>query len=169
MTKKFKATFANYKKRGAWVELLFMTQASKRGFSISKPWGDAELYDVVLESEGCFLRIQVKSTDSWNGGSYMCALSAGGGRSYTSKDLDYFGIYILPDDVWYIFPASRLVGKSAVALSPHRTREDCESEWYREAWSLLQPHRGRRKNPKGPQVHCPPRKPPRRDEASDSK
>ena len=169
MRKKIEATFANYKKRGAWVELLFMTQASKRGFSVSKPWGDSELYDVVLELEGSFLRVQVKSTDAWTGRSYICGLTPGGGRSYTSKDLDYFGIYVLPDDVWYIFPASRLIGKRAITLSPHRTREDCESEWYREAWSLLQPCRRRRKNPREPQVHRPPRKTRRRDDASDSK
>src|ERR1700686_1672935 len=167
MTKKFKAKFANYKKRGAWVELLFMTQASKRGFSVSKPWGDAELYDVVLECEGCFLRVQVKSTDVWNGSSYVCALTAGGGRSYTAKDLDYFAIYVVPDEVWYIFPASRLIGKSAITLSPHLSREDRESECHREAWWLFQPCRPRRRNRSEPQLDRPPRKTRHRDEASD--
>ena len=167
MRKKAKPTSTSYKKRGAWVELLFMTQASKRGFSVSKPWGDAQLYDVVLEREGCFLRVQVKGTDYWNKYCYMCGLAAGGGRSYTHKDLDYFAIYVIPDDVWYIFPASRLIGKAAVSLSPHR--KDSLNEAYRERWSFLVPHRRRRKNPSFSELDRPRRYTPHRTAASDSK
>ncbi len=33
--------FKTYKQRGEWVELLFMTRAAKRGYVVSKPWGDS--------------------------------------------------------------------------------------------------------------------------------
>jgi len=69
--------FANYKRRGEWVELLFMTVASGLGFNVAKPFGDSARYDVIVENEGRFLRIQVKSTEAMVGvvtcASCMCA------------------------------------------------------------------------------------------------
>jgi hypothetical protein len=59
--------FKTYKQRGEWVELLFMTRAAERGFSVSKPWGDSNRYDVSVEIEGRFRRVQVKSTSSLRG------------------------------------------------------------------------------------------------------
>lgn len=101
--------FANYKQRGEWVELLFMTVASGLGFTVAKPWGDSARYDVVVENEGRFLRIQVKSTEQGAGSGYICHLHMCG-RLYTAKDIDYFAVYVLPLDLWYIFPARTLAG-----------------------------------------------------------
>jgi hypothetical protein len=42
-------------------------------------------------------------------------------RAYTATQIDYFAIYIIPDDVWYIFPASKLLGQTAASL---RTAKD---------------------------------------------
>ena len=53
--------FKTYKQRGEWVELLFMTEAAQRGFNVSKPWGDSARYDISVEANGRFLRVQVKS------------------------------------------------------------------------------------------------------------
>jgi hypothetical protein len=134
--------FANYKRRGEWVELLFMTVASGLGFNVAKPWGDSASYDVVVENEGRFLRIQVKSTEMWMGNCYLCQLHAAGNSLYTVKDTDYFAIYVLPEDVWYIFPARRLAGMGAVALTPHRKGH--KHERYMENWWLLTRHHFRR-------------------------
>jgi hypothetical protein len=137
-----RAKFANYKRRGEWVELLFMTVAARMGFNVAKPWGDSASYDVVVENEGRFLRVQVKSTEMWMGGCYLCQLHAGGNRLYTAKEIDYFAIYVLPDDVWYIFPAKTLEGMATVGVTPHRKG----SKWdrYKESWWFLTRHHFRR-------------------------
>ena len=77
--------FANYKRRGEWVELLFMTVAAGLGFNVAKPWGDSARYDVIVENEGRFLRMQVKSTESMVGGCYLCQLHVCGNRLYTRE------------------------------------------------------------------------------------
>jgi hypothetical protein len=126
--------FANYKKRGEWVELLFMTVASGLGFTVAKPWGDSARYDVIVENEGRFLRVQVKSTEMWIGSCYLCQLHMCG-REYTTEEIDYYAIYVLPEDVWYIFPAKTLAGLGSVGLTPHRKGHKYER--YMENWWLL--------------------------------
>jgi hypothetical protein len=142
MRRQGKRLFKSFKRRGEWVELLFMTVASGMGFNVAKPWGDSAKYDVVVENEGRFLRIQVKSTEMWMGSCYLCQLHASGVSLYTAKDIDYFALYVLPDDVWYIFPVKTLAGMTAVGLSPHR--EGSKYHQYKENWFLLTRHHFRR-------------------------
>jgi hypothetical protein len=141
MRRQWKRLFANFKQRGEWVELLFMTVAAGLGFTVAKPWGDSARYDVIVENEGRFLRMQVKSTEQWTGTSYICQLHMCG-RLYTAEDIDYFAIYVLPLDLWYIFPAKTLAGKGAVVLSPQR--EGHKYQRYMENWWLLTRHHSRR-------------------------
>ncbi len=128
--------FATYKQRGEWVELLFMTHAAERGFNVAKPWGDSARYDVSIEHNGRFLRVQVKCTDRWTGSAYSCLLHSAHQRAYSSAQIDYFAIYIVPDDIWYFFPAKKLIGKTVVVLAPHKKNHKHEA--HREAWHLLQ-------------------------------
>ncbi len=141
MRRQWKRLFANFKQRGEWVELLFMTVAAGLGFTVAKPWGDSARYDVIVENEGRFLRIQVKSTELWTGSCYMCQLHMCD-RLYTAEEIDYFAIYVLPLDLWYIFPAKTLAGMGAVGLSPHRKGHKYER--YMENWRLLTRHHFRR-------------------------
>ena len=127
--------FKTYKQRGEWVELLFMTRAAKRGYVISKPWGDSARYDVGIEQDGRFKRVQVKGTDCREGDGYVCHLAGKKLKAYTVKQIDYFAIYVLREDVWYIFPAKRLMGQGIVMLSPHS--EGSVHARYKEAWELL--------------------------------
>ena len=135
MARRGRKLFESYKRRGEWVELLFMTVASGRGFNVAKPWGEAPRYDVALELDGQFSRVQVKSTDMWLGTCYLCQLHAFGRRAYTPKEIDFYAIYVLPEDVWYIFPVRQLAGKRTIALTPHLKGHKYER--YMEAWPLL--------------------------------
>ena len=113
-----------------------MTHAAERGFNVAKPWGDSARYDVSLEHNGRFLRVQVKCTDRWNGSAYSCPLQSAKQRAYSSAQIDYFAIYIVPDNIWYFFPAKQLIGKTVVVLAPHKKHHKHEA--HREAWSLLE-------------------------------
>jgi len=62
------------KRRGEWVELRFMAAAAEHDLRVTKPWGDSAQYDFILEHDGRFVRIQVKSTQFKDNGAYPCAV-----------------------------------------------------------------------------------------------
>jgi|SRR5579863_6516534 len=139
--------FKNFKVRGEWVELQFMAQAVRRRFKVSKPWGDSSAYDVGVEHGRHFLRVQVKSTSYRLGNGYQCTFKPNqNGVSYTTRNVDFFAAYVVPEDVWYILP-SRVVLKTKsheLMLCPGRpkTRSDSNRyEIYLEAWPLLRTKR----------------------------
>jgi hypothetical protein len=128
----------NPKRRGEWAELRFMAAAAEHGLSVSKPWGDSERYDVGVEHNGQYRRVQVKSVSYHAGRSYRCGIGARGTmRAYKSDELDFFAIFIVPEEFWYIVPvqAALATGNRTVCLTPSRKRN--RYEVYREAWHLL--------------------------------
>ena len=141
--------FKTFKQRGEWVELQFMAQAASRGLRVLKPWGDSLQYDVVIDREGRFLRVQVKGFSSRGSrGGYLCRLRHGGSgkQRYRSEDLDLFAVYILPANAWYLIPSAKVLlptPKMWLMLYPDgpprpgRHTRDHDYEHYREAWHLL--------------------------------
>jgi hypothetical protein len=136
--------FHNFKQRGEWVELEFMAQAALQGFCVSKPWGDSMAYDVIVEHRSHFLRVQVKSTTVRTGTGYFCQFKPNYHKKhdYTLAEIDLFAAYVIPMNLWYLIPASILLGptrKTAVMLCPMvpLRKNRYRYEHYREAWSLL--------------------------------
>ena len=80
-----------------------MIAAAEHGFNVSKPCGNSSRYDSVLELNGCFLRLQVKSTLCRNDRYYICSARTSS-RPYTEKRVDFFAVYVIPEDLWYILP-----------------------------------------------------------------
>jgi hypothetical protein len=125
----------NPKRRGEWAELRFMAAAAEHGLSVSKPWGDSERYDVGVEHNGQYRRVQVKSVSWHKGLSYRCGI--GCSRAYKSSEIDFFAIFIVPEELWYIVPvrAALATGNRTLCLTPSRKRN--RYEVYRDAWHLL--------------------------------
>ena len=131
----------NPKRRGEWVELKFMERAAGLELQVYKPWGDSARYDVGVEWRGRQWKIQVKSTmclSKHSEHSYVCAVHPNQkGRPYRRKEFDFLAAYVIPEDVWYIIPASVVMKgtMNMVVLSPsvpgHRY------ERFKEAWHLL--------------------------------
>lgn len=138
----WKGEFATYKRRGEWVELLFMARAAEQGFNVSKPWGDSARYDVSAELRGRFRRVQVKSTTVPRGdGGYVCYLKRTGIRYYRVSEVDFFAIYVVPKDAWFILPSRVVLRlKSNIRVAPGHAEQKYAR--YKEAWELL---RGRRR------------------------
>ncbi len=124
------------KQRGEWAELRFMARASEHGLCVNKPWGDSSRYDFAIEHAGKFLRVQVKSTTCKRGRSYICTLRASNDGFYTSDQIDFVAAYIIPKNIWYVFPM-QAVSKTcrSVVLSPHLKISKYGP--YQEAWHLL--------------------------------
>ena len=107
--------------------------------------GRIQAYDVGIEHGANFLRVQVKSTTHRSGGGYRCMFRPRHRvtQTYTLNQLDLFAAYVIPEDAWYLIPATLLVGGdhiSDIMLCPIGTPVKKASycyECYREAWKLL--------------------------------
>ncbi len=91
-------------------------------------------YDFVVENEGQFVRVQVKSTMFKDRGGYSCTVRGSGGP-YEGDPFDYLAAYVFQEDLWYIIPAEMVVGQGSIALYPRL--KNAKYEPYREAWHLL--------------------------------
>jgi PD-(D/E)XK nuclease superfamily protein len=149
------------KERGEWAELCFMAKAAELGFKLSKPWGDSAAYDVAIEHAGHFLRVQVKSTmckararqPHHQQGAYMANMRHISVRPYRVSDFDFLALYVIPKDVWYVFPSSITAQRAALRVVPGDSRNRYER--YQEAWHLLRdPKDSNSKTARGVTLHA---------------
>jgi hypothetical protein len=122
------------KRRGEWAEMRFMAMATENGLEVSKPYGEMARYDFVVEHDGKFARVQVKSTMFRNGRGYACTMRGWRGP-YGRDEFDYIAVYLILEDVWYIIPVKNIRGQWTLTLNPHL--KNARYEPYREAWHLL--------------------------------
>ena len=137
-------SFKTFKERGEWVELCFMTRALEHGYAVSKPWGDSAAYDVGVSHGPDILRVQVKSTTVRTGTGYFCQFKPHflKKQDYTLQQIDLFAAYVIPQDVWYLIPATVILGptrKTGLMLYPMLPlkKDRYKYEGYKEAWPLL--------------------------------
>jgi len=124
------------KERGEWVELCFMAKAAGMGMLVSKPLGDSCRYDVLVEAGGRILRVQVKSTIyRRRGNEYSRNVMGPGRKAYKEGSVDFFAVYLIPADAWYIIPYEALGRKLTLHFVPGGRCQKYAK--YREAWHLL--------------------------------
>jgi hypothetical protein len=130
------ANIEDCKERGEWAELRFMARASEHGLHVCKPWGDSRRYDLAVEHEGKFLRVQVKSTTCKRGNSYVCSLRNHHTQPYSGAQIDFVAAYIIPKNIWFIFPVAVVLNcNRTLVLSPHLNISKYGA--YEEAWHLM--------------------------------
>ena len=130
------AGFQTCKEQGEWAELCFMARARQMGLTVLKPYGDSSRYDVAIEVKGRLVRVQTKSTTFQRGRTYTCNLVGPGGKAYEAGTVDYFAVYLIPVDLWYIIPFAA-ASKTSVSLQFTPDKEGHKYESYLEAWHLL--------------------------------
>jgi PD-(D/E)XK nuclease superfamily protein len=136
------ASIKGCKERGEWAELCFMARAAGEGLRVSKPYGDSAGYDVGVEciagkGERRIRRVQVKSTIyKRRGECYSLNVMGPRRERYPSGVVDFFAVYLIPIDAWYIVPYE-IVGRTNCSL--HFTPDSIRHKYakYREAWYLL--------------------------------
>ncbi|MFB3917183.1 MAG: group I intron-associated PD-(D/E)XK endonuclease, partial [Terriglobales bacterium] len=147
-------------RRGDWAEVRFLERAIAHGLTVSKPWGNAR-YDFLVEcgaaAPGCaprpqqnifngthtaISRVQVKATTSGVNGLYHANIArrrpylSPGSQPYSAAEIDFFALYVIPADAWYIVPIAAVAKlKTGIRLNPNNPR----NKWfpYLEAWRLL--------------------------------
>jgi hypothetical protein len=129
-------------RKGLMAELIFVVKAISMGFAVSKPYGDGEPYDLVVEANGRFLRIQVKSVFTTARWGYSIIAVRGRRRpvvQYSAREIDFIAAYVVPHDAWYIVPLFEVASCTQILVYPEGTKRSggARFEKYREAWDLL--------------------------------
>ena len=135
------------KRLGELAELIFLMIATRMGYAVSKPYGDSERYDFILDphrkpapgSPALLWRMQVKSSTQLLNGLYRInAHRRAGGRAiaYQPGEIDFIAAYIIPEDTWYIIPLKAVRGTSLL-FRRKKDRRPGLYDKYRNAWWLL--------------------------------
>src|SRR4051812_45658971 len=53
------------KEKGEWAEVCFAAEVLRRGWGISRPYGDSSPYDCIVDCAGRISRVQIKSSCAW--------------------------------------------------------------------------------------------------------
>jgi hypothetical protein len=132
-----RSVFKTCKEQGEWAELCFMTKAAGMGLRVVRPFGDSSSYDVGVECADRILRVQVKSTVYLRPGgqSYSLNLVGHNKQQYAKGTVDFFAIYLVPPDIWYILPFEATGENLTLQFTPAGRWE--KHAQYREAWDLL--------------------------------
>ncbi len=133
--------FRTCKEQGEWVELCFMARAAEMGWNVCKPYGDSASWDVGIEQGGRLVRVQVKSTTFCRGRTYTCNLVGRGKKGYEADEVDFFAVYLVPVDLWYILPFAA-ASKKSVSLQFTPEKAGHKYQQYAEAWHLLSRQEG---------------------------
>ena len=131
----------NTKRTGELSEAAFLHKAVSLGFKVTKPWGDSERYDFVVDSGGRLWRVQIKCTAAIRAGGYhIQPIHFVYGKNkvvYTAEDIDVLAAHIVPLDVWYVVPVQALAQGRSLRLYPDGGCERARFEKYREAWNFF--------------------------------
>jgi hypothetical protein len=120
---------------------MFLARARREGLIVSKPYGESAPYDVLADWHGRFWRVQVKSTlYKRRNGEYSLNVLGRRRQAYGANELDFFAVYLIPIDAWYIIPYEE-AGRAHKSL--HFTVDSKRHKYrrYREAWHLLRRRR----------------------------
>jgi PD-(D/E)XK endonuclease len=131
----------NTKRTGELAEAAFLHKAVGLGFRVTKPWGDSERYDFVLDSGRRLWRVQIKCTAVERAGGYhIQPIHFVYGKNkvvYTADDIDVLAAHVVPLDVWYVLPVAALAAGRSLRLYPDDGCKTARFEKYRKGWDLF--------------------------------
>lgn len=100
----------------AKLELVLLT----RGYTILNPRGDNQRYDLVIEKDGKFERVQCKTGRLRNGSVVFSSCSSSyhrnGKKQPYINQIEYFGVYCPDNDTCYLIPETEVNNKDACKL-----------------------------------------------------
>jgi hypothetical protein len=127
---------------GAIGEAAFVFEALKRGFEVCMPSESISPYDILVNTEQGWQRIQVKATDApkVNRQFYEvdCSYRGSGSRrcKYTGKETDFIAAYVIPLGLFYIIPVD-CISRTSICVHPRAGSSAGKYEEFRDAWEVL--------------------------------
>ncbi len=129
------------KRTGEVSELALALKARTMGFMVAKPWGDSELYDLLLGWGRRLWRVQLKCTRVIRSRGYevqpIHSVYGKGKMAYGTTEIDALVVHIPPCNAWYVLPVKDFVGSKTLRFYPDIESKGARWEKYREAWDLL--------------------------------
>jgi hypothetical protein len=129
------------KRSGDTAEIAFLQRANSQGLRVSKPFGDSDRYDFIIDNGTHRWRIQVKSTGKLIAkGKYHVNAGRRLGLSavpYLKSEIDFIAVHIHPENTWYIIPVTAIDGRVSLSLSSLTDPKNGPFGEYCEAWHLL--------------------------------
>jgi len=99
-------------------ELRFAAEFIRKGFNVFLPYGEDHPIDLLIEKDGIYQRIQVKSTKPQKG-IIFCRLKSSNNwqvKKYTKKEIDFFAIYDAENKKGYLLPIEKFEGMTEAVL-----------------------------------------------------
>jgi len=99
-------------------ELRFAAEFIRQGWNIFLPYGDDSPVDLLIEKNGDFKRVQIKTTSPIKG-AVICRLKSSNNwqvKKYTFKEIDFFGIYDYQNKKGYLLPIKEGEGMTQLHL-----------------------------------------------------
>ena len=131
----------NTKRTGELSEAAFLLRAESLGFHVSRPWGDSERYDFILDTGPRLWRVQLKCTEVLRARGYdvqpTYCIYGQGKVVYTADQIDVLVAHIIPKDTWYVLPVDAFAPCKSLRFYPGIECKRARWESYREAWHLL--------------------------------
>jgi hypothetical protein len=125
----------NTKRIGDISELGLMPDFVRAGYLFSVPFGEDHRYDLVIEKDGKFASVQVKTGRLRKGvvifNCYSSHTHRGGAacRQYTGE-VDYFGVYCPDLDSTYLIPLNEFsVQQGILRVEPTRNGQTRKLRW----------------------------------------
>jgi hypothetical protein len=132
---------SNTKRTGEFSEAAFLMKASAEGFAVTKPWGDSERYDFIVDSGRRLSRVQLKCTATLRARGYdvqsIYSVYGRGKVCYTAEEIDVLVAYIIPTATWYVLPIEVFAPARSLRFYPDIECKRAKWEGYREAWGLM--------------------------------
>jgi PD-(D/E)XK endonuclease len=122
-------------------ELAFALHASQRDWIVSRPISERQHYDYIVDNGRDRSRIQVKTTEILTDRNNYRVSLGHGGRSkvaYTKAEIDFFAMYILPEDTWYILPVEEAAGRMNLVIPRFAKVRGTVFEKYLENWAPME-------------------------------
>jgi len=126
------------KELGEIAEAEFLRTVLRKRIAVSKPWGENQGYDFILDDKGTLHRVQVKAAfrgEKERGYSLRAYRSSK--RAYTAKDIDVLAGYVDPGKIWYLFPVRVIRKLRSLKLFPGSKNKRSKHEKWREAWWVV--------------------------------
>ena len=125
---------------GDMGELAFALNACERDWIVSRPISERQYYDYIVDNGRDRLRVQVKSTEILSRRNHYRVNLGHGGRTrvpYTKAEIDFFAIYVVPDDTWYIFSVEEAAGRLGMSIPRYARIRGTVFERYLENWAAM--------------------------------
>jgi hypothetical protein len=135
------------KRRGELGEIAFLHRATILGLRVSKPFGDSDPYDFIVDNGRHLSRVQVKATATRHSKSsynikagrrpYRGRCKKAVFSPYVASEIDFLALYLVREELWFIIPIRALKGRTSLCYSfRYPKRGPCAP--YVDAWELLQ-------------------------------